>query len=180
MTRYVALLRGVNLGGHKTVAMADLCRLLTHAGCLDGRSLLQSGNLVFASSVKDPAELEHVFEKEAKSKLSLSTEFFVRTADEWKAIITGNPFRDEAAHDPGHLVVLCLKAAPAPKQVDALREAISGRETVRVKGRHAYVVYPDGIGHSRLTASVIDRALGTRCTGRNWNTVKKIGALVAQ
>ena len=70
-----------------------------------------------------------------------------------------------------------LKDAPDREQVTALQKAITGREVVRAKGRHAYVVYPDGIGRSRLTSALIEKKLTTRGTGRNWNTVVKIGAL---
>jgi len=61
--------------------------------------------------------------------------------------------------------------------VAALQAAIKGREVVRAKGRHAYIVYPDGIGRSRLTNVMIEKKLGTRGTGRNWNTVLKLAAL---
>jgi uncharacterized protein (DUF1697 family) len=98
--------------------------------------------------------------------------------DDWKAVIAGNPFSEEAARDPGHLLVVALKDAPDRAAAAALRNAITGREVVRVRGRHAYIVYPDGIGRSRLTTVVIEKKLGTRGTGRNWNTVLKLGALV--
>ena len=62
----------------------------------------------------------------------------------------------------------------------ALQQAIKGREVVRAKGRFAYIVYPDGIGRSKLTSALIEKMLGTRGTGRNWNTVLKLAALAAQ
>jgi uncharacterized protein (DUF1697 family) len=70
-----------------------------------------------------------------------------------------------------------LKEAPSREDVIALQTAIKGREVVRAEGRHAYIVYPDGVGRSRLTNALIERKLGTRGTGRNWNTVLKLGAL---
>jgi len=79
--------------------------------------------------------------------------------------------------DPGHLLMLCLKDEPGRDAVTALQKAIVGREIVRAKGRSLYVVYPDGVGTSRLTAVLIERKLGTRVTGRNWNTVLKLAAL---
>ena len=98
-----------------------------------------------------------------------------RPIEEWKEVITKNPFRDEAKRDPSHLVAAFLKDAPDPKDVAALQAAITGPEIVRAKGRHAYIVYPNGIGRSRLTSTLIERKLGTRATGRNWNTVLKLG-----
>jgi uncharacterized protein (DUF1697 family) len=72
---------------------------------------------------------------------------------------------------------MALKEAPPASAVKGLQEAIPGRETVRARGRELYVVYPDGIGRSKLTVALMDRKLGTRGTGRNWNTVTKLAAL---
>jgi uncharacterized protein (DUF1697 family) len=177
MTIHVGLLRAVNLPGHNKIGMADLRELLATLGMQDVRSLLQSGNVVFRSDVHTTTQLESVLEHAAAKRLGLETEFFVRTASDWKAIIAGNPFPEEAERDPSHLVVMFLKEAPDREDVTALQHAITGREVVRAKGRHAYVVYPDGIGRSRLTGALIERKLATRGTGRNWNTVLKLGAL---
>jgi uncharacterized protein (DUF1697 family) len=177
MTHHIALLRGVNVGGNKKVAMADLRGLLTRLGFAEPRSLLQSGNLVFRGDGRPAADLERLLDAETEKQLGLKTEFFVRTAAEWRAVVAANPFPHEAVSDPGHLVVLFLKAAPDAASVAALQAAITGRETVRAVGRQAYIVYPDGIGDSRLTLTVIEKKLGTRGTGRNWNTVLKLGAL---
>jgi uncharacterized protein (DUF1697 family) len=72
--------------------------------------------------------------------------------------------------------MMCFKDTPAPKNVEALQGAIKGREVVRAVGRQAYVIYPDGVGSSRLTTALIDKTLGLRGTARNWNTVLKLGA----
>lgn len=178
MTGYVALLRGINVGGHKPVAMADLRRLLAQLGFADVQSVLQSGNLVFRSGAQPSATLERGLETEAAGRLALRTDVFVRSAREWRAIIARNPFGEAAEHDPGHLVVQFLKRAPQAGAVEALKAAIVGREVVHAAGRQVYIVYPDGIGRSRLTGALIEAKLGTRSTGRNWNTVLKLGALL--
>lgn len=177
MAIHVALLRGINVGGHKQVAMTDLRAFLTKLGFADARSLLQSGNLVFRSDKRSGAQLERLLEAAAEKRLGLQTDFFVRSAEEWKELVARNPFRKEAERDPGHLVVMFLKEAPPLEAVEALQAAIKGPEVVRAAGRQAYVVYPIGIGRSRLTHTLIEKKLGTRGTGRNWNTVLKLGAL---
>jgi uncharacterized protein (DUF1697 family) len=178
MTSYIALLRAVNLGGKTMIGMADLRALLAELGLAEPRSLLQSGNLLFRSEGRTAADLESLLSTETEQRLGLKTDFFVRTADEWDAIVAGNPFPAEAESDPGHLVVMALKAAPEAAAVAALQAAIVGRETVRAVGRQAYLVYPDGIGESKLTIQRIEKALGTRGTGRNWNTTLKLQARV--
>lgn len=77
---------------------------------------------------------------EAEKQLGLQTDFFVRTAEEWKAVVAANPFREEAERDPGHLVLMALRDAPDGDSVSALRAVIRGRELVRVEGRQAYIV----------------------------------------
>ena len=174
---HIALLRAVNLGGHNKVPMAELRRMFTDIGFTNARTLLQSGNVVFTGDGRSTHELEALLEEAAQERLGLHTDFFVRTAAEWASLIEENPYPDEAERDPSHLLVMFMKQSPGDEDVDALRAAIKGPETVRARGRQAYIVYPDGIGRSRLTSAVIERHLRTRATGRNWNTVIKLGAL---
>jgi uncharacterized protein (DUF1697 family) len=173
----IALLRGINLAGHKPVNMADLRNFVTELGFAEARSLLQSGNLVFRNEGPTGAELERLLEAEAAKRLNLNTDFFVRTAEEWKRIIAQNPFAEQAERDPSHLLVMFLKNRHSAKNLEALQAAIEGPEIVRAVGRAAYIIYPNGIGKSRLTNAVIESKLVTRSTGRNWNTVLKLAAL---
>jgi uncharacterized protein (DUF1697 family) len=173
----VALVRGINVGGHKKIAMADLRALLQTLGFADVKSLLQSGNLVFRNDRRSSAHVERLLETESAKRFALEADFFVRTAEEWNRLVTENPFRKEAQRDPGHMVLMCLKAAPEDTDIKALQAAIAGPEIVRANGRHLYAVFPDGIGPSRLTNAVIERTLRTRGTARNWNTVLKLHAL---
>ncbi len=176
----VALLRAVNLGAHNKVAMSDLRDLLDRLGFEAPRSLLQSGNLVFRAARPAGSSLERLLEAEAEKRLHLRTEFFVRSAEEWKGVVAGNSFPDEAARDPGHLIVMFFKDVLRADAVKALQAAITGPERVGAEGKQAYIVYPDGIGRSRLTNAFIEKKLGSRGTGRNWNTVLKLGALAVE
>ena len=177
MTPHIALLRGINVGGHKKVAMSDLRRFLEELGFADVRSLLQTGNLVFRGDVRTGASLERLLELQAEKRLDLRTTFLVRTAKEWRKVIDHNPFRDAAESDPGHLVVMFLKDAPHVTAVKALQRAIEGPEIIRAEGRQLYIVYPAGIARSRLNNKLIEDKLRTRGTGRNWNTVLKVAVL---
>ena len=156
--------------------MTDLRNFITQVGLQDARSLLQSGNLIFTSKVRTGAELERFLESEAADRLSLEVDFFVRTPEEWKAVIRQNPFRKEAERDPGHLIALFLKNAPDPEDVAALQADVKGPEIVKAKGKHAYIFFPNGQGRSKLTTAIIEKRLG-RGTGRNWNTVLKLGII---
>ena len=177
MATFIGLLRAVNLGSHNKVSMADLRVFLADVGMKNPQTLLQSGNFVFETTARPTAALEKLFETEAVKRLGLTTTFYVRTAAEWQQAIADNPFPKEAKLDPGHTILMCLKDAPSPAAVKALQEAIKDREVVKAKGRHAYFLYPDGMGRSRLTMALIEKTLGTTGTARNWNTVLKLGAI---
>jgi uncharacterized protein (DUF1697 family) len=157
--------------------MSDLRELFGVLGFTDAKSLLQSGNLVFRGDRRTGATLERLLESETEKRLNVSVDYFVRTAKEWESIITRNPFPEEAKRDPSHLVVLFLKHAPESRNVRALQAAIHGPETVRCDGRQLYIVYSAGIGRSKLTNALLEQKLGSRGTGRNWNTVLKLAAL---
>ncbi len=178
MPRYVAVLRAINLGAHNRIAMADLRAMCDTIGLANARTLLASGNLVFETRATSGAQLERLLEAASTTHLGVTTDYFVRSAREWQAIVDANPFPAEAKSDPDHLVMMCLRDAPGPAAVALLQSAITGREIVRAKGKQAYFVYPDGIGRSKLSIAVIEKALGTRGTARNWNTVRKLGELV--
>ena len=179
MSVQVALLRAVNVGGTGKLAMADLRALATKIGMGNARTLLQSGNLIFDAGRKTPSALEKLLENACAEKFSLQTEIYVRTAVEIDEIIARNPFAKEAKDDPGHLVVLFMRKAPSARAFTALQRAIRGRERLHGDGRHAYIVYPDGIGKSKLTSALIARHLETPGTGRNWNTLLKLAAFAA-
>jgi uncharacterized protein (DUF1697 family) len=131
MVTYIALLRGINVGGYKKIAMADLRALMTHMGFESPRSLLQSGNLVFRSKVRSTGKLEQLLEAGTKKKLSFETHFFIRSAQEWQSIIDHNPFPGEADGRPrpsgGHAI---LRKSPEPGDLKTLQRAISGSEVI--------------------------------------------------
>jgi uncharacterized protein (DUF1697 family) len=177
LTTYIALLRGINVGGNRMVAMAALRDVLTASGFVDVRTLLQSGNVVLRSPVRSAAQVERKLTADAAERLGLDAEFFVRTAAEWDAIVESNPLEKEAERDPRHFLVVFLKDAPDAAHLEALQRAIAGSEIVRANGRELYVAFPGGLGNTRLSGAVMERKLATRATGRNWNTVRKLHAL---
>src|SRR5262245_49640280 len=110
------------------VSMGDLRAMFTDLGLADARTLLQSGNVVFEApaDARSADELERRLEGEAKERLGRPIDFFVRGAKEWARVIARNPFPAEAKRDPGHLVVMALKAVPAAGAIKALQAAIKG------------------------------------------------------
>ena len=178
MPAFVALLRAVNLGPHNKISMADLKVVAEGCGLSKARTLLQSGNLVFEAKAKTPAALEKLLEAALAKELHMKTPVVVRSATEWRAALDENPFPKEAKSDPSHLLVMPLKAKIEKSVVAELAKVIPGREQVKLGGQQLYLVYPDGIGESKLTAALIEKKLGVSGTARNWNTAQKIAALL--
>jgi uncharacterized protein (DUF1697 family) len=176
---YIALLRAVNVGG-RSVAMAELRTMLAELGCGNPRTLLQSGNAVFTLKARTSAmAFEAKLEAQAQRRFGMPVTFMLRSAAEWDSLIARNPFPDAARRDPAHLVLMALKGEPTAAAVQSLRDGYNRPETIHVAGRDAYLIYPEGIGRSKLTNALIERKLGVAGTARNWNTVLKLAALVA-
>jgi uncharacterized protein (DUF1697 family) len=179
MTSYIALLRGINVGGNKMVAMAALRSAFEALGFADVKTLLQSGNVVFKGAAGPTPGLEARLEKEIGKRIGFTPDFHVRTAAEWRAVVKGNPFAEAAAKTPGLLLVTFFKAPLDRAKVKALQAAIPGPEITHADGRHLYMTFPEGVGRSKAPV-LVDKTLGVRGTARNWNTVTKLAALVGE
>lgn len=178
MDTWIALLRGVNVGGHRKAPAAELRALLAEAGFAEPRSLLASGNLVFGADVTDAQALERRLEALFAERMGLETDVLVRGPEDWAAAVAANPFSEPAQRAPSLTFVMALKRAPDAGQVAALKAKVADwPEQVEVVGRHAYLVYPNGAGTSKLSNTLIERLLGTRGTARNWNTTLKLQAM---
>lgn len=171
MSAHIALLRAVNVGGHGKVAMADLRTLFAGLGFTDMRTALQSGNVVFGTA-KASAAVERRLEAAATKEIGLQTDFFVRSAKEWDAVIAANPFDAEAADDPGHVVVIALKDAPAARSKSPLcrRRSMDRKPSVPKAGNcmpstRTASAARSSPSHSsrRCWARAARRATGTRC-----------------
>ena len=177
MQRVGVFLRAINLGG-KRLLMADFKRVLAEVGYPDAQTVVATGNAVITAGAAD-AGLEAGVEKGLETILGGTTDVFARDGGELAAIVAGNPFPKMAQDDPSHLVVVFLREAATDEGLAALRAKIIGREEVAPGPRCLYASFVDGIGESKLTAARIERALKTRGTARNWNTVRKMADLTA-
>jgi len=172
---YIALLRGINLGPNRRVAMADLRAWLTELGYADVRTHLQSGNAVFGSP-DSAAEVTRQLEKRLAAGAGFPVACVVRTAAQLRRVLAGNPFADIAT-DGARLAVAFLSAPlPATRLADVDPAAFEPERFAVGKGRtEIYLWYPNGIHASKLNGAVLaDRRLGVSPTVRNWNTVTKL------
>jgi uncharacterized protein (DUF1697 family) len=171
-TNYVALLRGINVGAHKRIAMAELRELLVELGYGGARTLLQSGNVVVSAKAQ-PAELASELEHEIAARFSVQTPVVVRTREELAAVVALNPLRDVAA-DPKRYQVSFLSAEPAPEAMKAIAAIDVEPESFVHVGREIYAWHPEGVHTSSLAKLLSDKRLGVVATARNWNTTTKL------
>lgn len=173
--RMVALLRGINVGRAKRVAMADLRALVEELGHREVRTLLNSGNVVFTAKGGRPAEAAAGIEKEMAKRLGVSARVVGLSAAELAAVVAENPLT-EIATDPSRLMVAFLFESADRKRLEPLVRQDWAPESLAVGSRAAYVWTPEGILASRLFEAV-GRALKDGVTTRNWATVEKLHAL---
>lgn len=168
MTTYVALLRGINVGRNKRIAMARLRELLTDLGYGEVRTLLQSGNAVFTSSRRSADAVGAEIEQAIMSELGMGVAVIVRTAEQLRAAVAANPLPAEG-RDPSRLMVLFLSGVPEESAIPEPADATP--EEWHVNGREIYLWCPDGVLESALVQLFTDRQLRVQVTTRNWRTV---------
>jgi uncharacterized protein (DUF1697 family) len=166
----IALIRGINVGGHKKLKMADVKTMCESVGLREVRTHLQSGNVVFRTTRTDRARLA----KDLEDALGVEAKIMLRTADELRSAIAANPMPEAALSGPSHFIVMFLSDKPSPAAMQSLRDAYSGPETMQLHGAELYIEYGLGMGTSKLTNALIERKLGVAGTARNWNTVTRL------
>ena len=176
MTPLVVLLRGINLGRHRRVKMADLRALLEDAGYRHVRTLLQSGNVVLEADEAAGEAAERI-EAALAQGLGFPVDVVARTGEELAAVVAANPLGDVATDGSRHFVVF-LSEAPEPDAVAALQARDFGPERWALEGRELHLWCPEGVQDSPLMKAAAAPRDGPTATARNWNTVTKLLDLV--
>ena len=172
---HVALLRGINVGRAKRVAMADLRTLVENLGYGDVRTVLNSGNIVFTAPARIAGNAAARIEKALPETLGISSRVIVLSAAELAAVVAGNPLLG-TADNHSRLLVSVLADGVDPQRLKPLAGKDWGKERLAVGPRVAYQWCPDGMLASPL-ATAISRALGDAVTTRTWTTVTKLYTL---
>jgi uncharacterized protein (DUF1697 family) len=176
MTTWIALFRGINVGGNNILPMAELRAELEALGLGDVRSYIQSGNVVFESKSRSAKALGTKISKCVEEHHGFRPRVFVLTREELQAACDANPF-PKAVSEPKTLHYAFLAEAPKAADVDALDALCSKTETWELSDAVFYLHAPDGIGRSKL-AAVAEKHLGVATTGRNHRTVAKLLEMV--
>ena len=169
MTTYIALLRGINVGGHRKILMADLRAVFIAAGGDNVTTYIQSGNVVFGHSARSPKKLVAELEQMIESATGFAVPVILRTTTEWASVITDNPYPHA---EPTSLHVAFLAAAPDPGAAERIDRANFAPEDFIVQGREIYLHLPNGMGRAKLPSRM--GPLMAPATVRNWRTVEKL------
>jgi uncharacterized protein (DUF1697 family) len=170
----IAMLRGVNVGGHNKIKMEVLREICASLKYKNPQTHLQSGNVVFHTDGQDSDRLTKTLETAIDKKLRFHPAVLLRTIPEFQAIIARSPFAKREAIDPSKLVVTFLGTEPNKPSREALLAMDIAPEEVHVVGRELYIYFPDGQARPKLSWQRVEKIVGPAYTSRNWNTVTKL------
>ncbi len=177
MTTCVSLFRSINVGGN-TIRMNELKDLYESLGFKDVVTYIQSGNVVCTSDDADLARLPRHIEDSFAQKFGFHANVMIRTAAEFRAIIENNPFQNQPIKESKWVVVLFLATCPDRSAQEDLLMTYVGPEELYITGQEVYIYYPNGIGRSKLSHTLLEKKLKTIGTGRNWNTILQLQKLI--
>lgn len=178
MTRYAALLRGINLGSRNKIGMPDLRELFQTLGHTDVETYLQSGNVIFTSADDDPSLLAADLEKRIAADLGVNAAVLLRTADHLAQIVGDNPFLRRTS-DLTKLHVTFLAEEPDGDRASRLEKPSGEPAEFSLAGREVYLHCPNGYGRTKLNNAYLEKRLGVAATTRNWRTVTSLRELTS-
>jgi uncharacterized protein (DUF1697 family) len=174
MKTWIALLRGINVSGQKSVPMAELKKMFVKLGFKDALTFIQSGNVVFRSPEADPGKLAAILETAIKKAFGFDVPVILRTLEELKAALKGNPYAGKKLAETERVYISFLDAVPGKEAVKALAAFSDNVDEFKVKGAEVYILARGGYGKSLFSNTFIEKKLKVRATTRNLATSGKL------
>ncbi len=173
----IALLRGVNVGGHHKIKMETLRTLCGSLDLRDAQTYVQSGNVVFLTKERNLISLAKRMQSAIEKEFGFRPEVILRTTQELREVVARNPFAKRSDIPPNKLLVNFLARDPGPDARKKLLAIKTDPEELRIEGRELFIYFPNGMGRSKLPWTAMEKTLQTSGTGRNWNSVAKVLAM---
>jgi len=175
MTKYISMLRGINVSGKKTIRMADLKSLYESLGFQRVITYIQSGNVIFECNKTNKDKLKTSLEINIEENYKFHVPVQIRTALEFGNIIDNCPFNDiDISKDGTRFLVTFLSSTPAQNKLSEIQEFVTRPEKLVIIGQEVYLYCPNGYGKSKLSNNSIENKLEVSATTRNWKTVHKL------
>ncbi|MFS4455075.1 DUF1697 domain-containing protein [Maribacter sp. 2304DJ31-5] len=174
MDTYIAFLRGINVGGHKKVPMAQLRNVLENEGFSKVRTYIQSGNVVFESDLDSKRALEELIAQSIEKHFGFEVPVLIRTVKEIHEILANNPFDNDKDLANNRIYFVLLSVIPEPKEVACLREEHYVNEQFKITDTCVYLCCKKGYGQAKLSSNLIERKLKVKATARNFRTMQKL------
>jgi uncharacterized protein (DUF1697 family) len=171
MPIYVAMLRGINVGGQKIVKMENLRSSFDALGFRRVRTYVQSGNVIFEAPKTSPDNLSRLIGEKILDDFGFSVPLIVRSSGEMEKIVSDNPFLEERGIDRSRLHVSFLSTLPAEAGLGKLDALDALPDRFSVKGREVYLHCPNGYGRTKLSNNALEKLLSVEATTRNWKTM---------
>ncbi len=179
MQTYIAILRGINVSGHKIIKMAELSRHLASLGLSYLTTYIQSGNIVFQTEALENSILEEKIHQNIKENYGFDVPVIVRSKQEWQLIVNQFPFNVED-YDVKRLAITFLKEKPVHIPIEELEKYKASSDEIIYHRKEIYLSIPDGFGISKITNTVFERKLKVAATTRNWRTTLKLMEMANQ
>jgi len=178
--KYVSILRGINVGGHKKIIMTELKSLYISLGFQNTQTYIQSGNVIFESEAQKEVDLIYRIEKAIEQKYKFKVPVMIRTNPEISDIIKNCPFgKIDPEKEGTKVLVTFLSAIPTKESANKIQRYVNAPEKMVIIGKEMYFYFPNGYGKTKLSNVLFERHLGVRATSRNWKTVIKLHELSA-
>lgn len=175
MQRYIALLRGINVGGHKKILMADLRKLIDTLGYTNIRTYIQTGNIIFDSSTKeDNSTIALNIQDAILDTFGFEVPVMVRTAEEIHAIVKQSPYATEGKSDIDSLHLTLLDAKPTDENIAQLKAIDCHPDSFEIIDKSMYLYCVQKYSDTKLGNNIIEKKLKLRATTRNWKTTLKL------
>jgi uncharacterized protein (DUF1697 family) len=180
MPAYIAMLRGINISGHKSMKMGDLRALCSRLGFQNVETHVQSGNIVFQTTTENPATLSKRISETILKSFGFDAPVIVRTSKQMQNVITNNPFLKRKDVDSSKLHVTFLSETVQEDSLRNLKTISTGQDQFYPAPQEIYLYCPGGYGRTKLSNNAIEKALSVRATTRNWRTTNTLFEMVSK
>jgi uncharacterized protein (DUF1697 family) len=180
MQAYIAILRGINVSGHKLIKMEALRKLFDEMSFKSTKTYIQSGNVVFKAKQAKVQDLEKKIAGAIQKEFGFEVSVLVKEAKELETALKNNPFINKRKEDVTKLHVTFLSTEPEKALIEKIKEGNYGADEFITTGKTVYLFCPTGYGNTKLSNTFFESKLKVTATTRNWKTINELVTMAAE